>query len=94
MVVRGYSAIVGRRALVRPAKRILDYALGVLVVALVFAIARDHLATTTWATLNVTNRPDVELALQNATVMARLTVGTPIVRLIAVANAGKRPTTD
>jgi len=52
----------------------------------IIALTSNHLTATNWTTFNIATE-DVKLRLQNSTVMARLTISTPIIRLIAIANA-------
>jgi hypothetical protein len=52
----------------------------------IIALTKNHLAATNWTTLNITTE-NMKLAFDNSAVVAWLSVCSPIVRFVAVANA-------
>jgi hypothetical protein len=58
-----------------------------LFIAFVWAVAKNSLAVASWTALDIATRTYVELSLDDPAIMARLPVGTPIVRLIPVPDA-------
>jgi hypothetical protein len=57
-------------------------------VARIITVARENLTAAAGAALHIAHGTDMELALDHTAIVARMTVGSPVARLVTITDAG------